>query len=200
VLLWNQLPHLRAKRLIVASSLEHYDYTAKPPSILIEPWASRAMHQRFALARPAAAKGRRIYIDREQASLRKVINNAEVKAALIPYGFECVALETLSLAQKQELLASAEMVVGPAGAGFSNLVLCNPGCAVLIFYQQGFESDSFWSLCNNNQLTHYHLVCEPSQRFYPSESAGTINENFLVDIGKLVENLDFMTTLSAVVF
>jgi hypothetical protein len=31
VLLWNQLPHLRAKRLILASSLEHYDYTAKQP-------------------------------------------------------------------------------------------------------------------------------------------------------------------------
>ena len=194
VLLWNQLPHLRAKRLIVASSLEHYDYTAKPPSILIEPWASRAMHQRFALPRPSAAKGRRIYIDREQATLRKVINNAEVKAALASYGFECVALETLGLAQKQELFANAEMVVGPAGAGFSNLVLCNPGCAVLIFYQQGFETDSFWSLCNNNQLTHHHLVCEPSQRFYPSESAGTINENFLVDIGTLVQTLDSMTT------
>jgi hypothetical protein len=87
VRLWNQLPHVRAKRLIVASSLEHYDYTAKPPSILIEPWASRAMHQRFALPRPATGKARRIYIDREQATLRKVINNAEVKAALAPYGF-----------------------------------------------------------------------------------------------------------------
>lgn len=194
VLLWTQLPHLRAKQLIVASSLEHYDYTTKPPSILIEPWASRAMRQSFSLPRPAAAKGRRIYIDREQATLRKVINNAQVKAALAPYGFEYVALETLGLAQKQELFANAEMVVGPAGAGFSNLVLCNPGCVVLIFYQQGFETDSFWSLCSNNQLTHYHLVCESSNRFYPSKDASTINENFLVDIGKLIEALDFMTS------
>lgn len=193
VLLWNQLPHLRAKRLILASSLEHYDYTAKPPSILIEPWASRAMRQSFALPRPSAAKGRRIYIDREQATLRKVINNPQVKVALAPYGFECVALETLCLTQKQELFANAEMVVGPAGAGFSNLVLCNPGCAVLIFYQHLFETDSFWSLCNNNQIKHYHLLCEPSKRFYPSKNAGTINENFLVDISKLVATLDCMT-------
>jgi capsular polysaccharide biosynthesis protein len=177
----------------VASSLEHYDYTAKPPSILIEPWASRAMHQSFALPRPTAAKGRRIYIDREQATLRNVINNAQVKAALAPYGFEGVALETLGLAQKQELFANAEMVVGPAGAGFSNLVLCKPGCAVLIFYQEGFETNSFWSLCNNNQLKHYHLVCEPSNRFYPSKDFGSINENFLVDISKLLQTIDFMT-------
>jgi capsular polysaccharide biosynthesis protein len=97
------------------------------------------------------------------------------------------------LAQKQELFANAEMVVGPAGAGFANLVLCNRGCAVLIFYQRGFETDSFWSVCNNNQLRHYHLLCEPSSRFYPSAHAGSINENFLVDIGALQASLDHMT-------
>lgn len=192
VILWNQVPHLKVKRLIVTSSLENYDYGKKPTGIAIEPWASRAMYEHFALKSASEGKKRRIYVDREHASIRKVINNTEVKTQLEKYGFESVALENLNLAQKQSLFSNAEFVVGPAGAGFANLVLCPPGCAALIFYQEGFESNSFWSLCNNNQLLHYHLVCNPSSRYFPSKHKNTINEDFLVDIEALTRTLDFM--------
>lgn len=188
---WHMAQHIRARRLIVTSTLEQYDYSQSPPGIDIEPWISRIVHAQYSLPR-GASQGRRIYIDREKAAFRKVINNAEVKTVLAAHGFEFFALEDLNLAQKRELFASAEMVAGPAGAGFANLVLCHPGTQVLIIYQQGFESNSFWSLCNNNRLEHYHLMTAPSSRFYPSAQAHTINQNFLVDVELLQQTLDYM--------
>jgi len=189
---WQRAPQLLPRHLIAVSSLEHYDYLQNPTGIAIEPWASRAMHDRFSLPRPAAGTGRRIYIDREHAKWRRVINNTAVKAALAPYGFEFLALEKLNLAHKQALFASAEMIVGPAGAGFANLLFCHPGTQALIFYQQGFETNSFWSLCNNNQLGHFHLVCASAADWYPSEHANTQNEDLLINIGALQKTIDVM--------
>ncbi|CAN7438565.1 glycosyltransferase family 61 protein [Pseudoduganella sp. LjRoot289] len=188
---WHLAPHIRARKLIVTSTLEQYDFSQQPVGLDIEPWISRIMHAHYSVPQ-GATRGRRIYIDREKAPFRKVINNAEVKAVLAAQGFEFFALEDLNLAQKQELFASADIVAGPAGAGFANLVFCHPGTQVLIIYQQGFESNCFWSLCNNNQLGHYHLMTTPSTRYYPSAQAKTINQNFLVDVELLQKTLDYM--------
>jgi capsular polysaccharide biosynthesis protein len=150
------------------------------------------MHARFSRPRAPGAHGRRIYIDRAHASLRRVLNNTDVKAALAPHGFEFLALERLNLAQKQALFADAEMVVGPAGAGFANLLFCHPGTQVLVFYQQGFETNSFWSLCNNNRLGHFHLVCAPPQDQPASVHTNTINDDFQIDIDALTRTLECM--------
>jgi len=189
---WQGAAHLLPRRLLAVSSLEHYDYRQNPTGILVEPWASRAMHARFSRPRAPGAHGRRIYIDRAHASLRRVLNNTDVKAALAPHGFEFLALERLNLAQKQALFADAEMVVGPAGAGFANLLFCHPGTQVLVFYQQGFETNSFWSLCNNNRLGHFHLVCAPPQDQPASVHTNTINDDFQIDIDALTRTLECM--------
>jgi capsular polysaccharide biosynthesis protein len=189
---WHFAPHIQASRLIVTSSLENYDSSVAPQSIAIEPWASRIMQQRFSLPRPRGARGRRIYIDRENAKFRKVINDSEVKAVLHEYDIEVYTLETLSFEQKRELFTTADVVIGPGGAGFANLLFCQPGCHVLIFYNSGFESNSFWTLCNNNGHKHFHLVSESSSRYFPSVHDNTINENFLIDINALRQSLKFI--------
>ena len=191
IFLWQENSHLIAKRLIFTSSLENYDYTVSPNSILIEPWVSRELHKHYALP-CQKEKSRRIYIDREGALIRKVINNTEVKALLSEYGFEFCKLEKMSLQEKQELFSCAEIIVGPAGAGFTNLVFCNENAKVLILYQKNFEPDSFWSLCNNNKLHHFHLVCESSQPFFPSKFSNTLNEDFLININELKSSIDYL--------
>jgi hypothetical protein len=185
-------PNLQVKRLFVTSSLEHYDHSRMPLSIKIEPWLSRLMCKRFGLPGSASTRRRRIYIDRESARYRKVINSAEVKSVLQEYDVDYYSTETLSLEQKQTIFANASAVIGPVGAGFTNLIFCQPGCAVLIFCARGFEQDSFWSLCNNNGLYHYHLLAEPSGRYFPSEHSGTQNESLLIDITVLRRTLDFL--------
>jgi capsular polysaccharide biosynthesis protein len=137
-------------------------------------------------------KKRRIYIDREGASIRKIINNAEVKTLLSEYGFEFCNLEKMSLREKQEIFSCAEIVVGPLGAGFSNLVFCNENTKVLILYQEKFETDSFWSLCQNNMLHHFHLISKSSGQYFPSKFSNTFNEDFLINIDDLRASMDYL--------
>ncbi len=191
IVVWQEIPHLIARRLIFTSSLEHYDYRVDPNSILVEPWVSRELHNHYSLPCQKVKK-RRIYIDREGALIRKVINNAEVKSLLSEYDFEFWQLEKLGLREKQELFSCAEIVVGPGGAGFANLVFCHENTKVLIIYQEKFEADSFWSLCNNNNLHHFHLVSKSSKPFYPSEFSNTLSEDFLINIDNLRSSMDYL--------
>ena len=190
IALWQEHPHIKARRLIFTSSLENYDYTVNPISILIEPWVSRELHNYYSLPCHKGKK-RRIYIDREGALIRKVINNTEVKALLSEYGFEFCKLEKMGLREKQELFSCAEIVVGPGGAGLANLIFCNENTKVMFFYQEKFEADSAWSICNNNKQ-HFHLVSQSSRPFYPSKFSNTFSEDFLINIDDLRASMDYL--------
>ncbi len=189
---WRSMPHLKASKLLFTSSPVNYDFGRPLPSILIEPWISQGLHRAYALTCDGKTK-RRIYIDRENARYRKVANNAAVKALLERYGFESHCLESLSLQEKRALFSCAEMVVGPAGAGFSNLMLCNEGAKALILYQEDFATDSFWSICNNNGLVHFHLLCKAADAHgLPKFSPAELNDDLLVDVDELERSVNLM--------
>ena len=73
----------------------------------------------------------RIYVSRALASARRVANEAEVIAALRPFGIEPVTLEGMAVADQARLFAGARLVVGPHGAGFANMVFAPPGAALV---------------------------------------------------------------------
>jgi len=192
VIEWHLFPHVRAKTLLFTSCPVNYDFSSPLPSILIEPWMSREINKRFAIT-CRKARNRRIYIDRENARYRKVANNPEVKQLLSKYGFEFHCMETLSLQEKQALFACAEIVVGSCGAGFSNLVLCNEGAKVLVFYLENYATDSFWSICNNNNLLHFHLLCKAANKNDSTKSfQPNLNDDILVDVAALEKSVDYL--------
>lgn len=74
---------------------------------------------------------RRIYISRSDTRKRRIVNEAEIWKSFEARGFEEVAAAKLSFRDQVALFAEAEMVAGPHGAGFSNLVFAPPGTRVL---------------------------------------------------------------------
>lgn len=76
------------------------------------------------------ARGRRLYISRA-GSRRAIENEAEVLDALAPFGVEVHRLETYAFSQQVRLFAEAELVCGPHGAGFANMIFMPPGSAVV---------------------------------------------------------------------
>ncbi|MFM6204990.1 glycosyltransferase family 61 protein, partial [Planktothrix sp.] len=74
---------------------------------------------------------RRIYLSREKASYRNVINPDKLFQCLKSLHFESVVLETLSFSEQVELMATASVVVAPHGAGLSNIVFCQPGTKII---------------------------------------------------------------------
>ena len=73
----------------------------------------------------------RIYISRQQASYRRIVNDEEVLEYLEKFGFRSVKLETMSIADQAACLAAAKVVVAPHGGGLTNLVFCSPGTKVI---------------------------------------------------------------------
>jgi capsular polysaccharide biosynthesis protein len=76
------------------------------------------------------APNRRIYITRRDTEHRVLVNEDEVIAAVVSAGFEVVNLSGLNLVEQARLFTCASHVIGPHGAGLTNLVFCGPDTTV----------------------------------------------------------------------
>ena len=69
------------------------------------------------LSREFAGHKRRLFISRADATVRRLINEDEVYAALEPLGFELFVPGAHSFIEQVETFSNAECIVGPHGAG-----------------------------------------------------------------------------------
>ncbi len=112
-------------------------------------------HTRF---EPVSKTARRIYVARRQGLERSVVNGAELLPALQERGFEVVRCENLSFADQVKLFREAEIIVGPHGGGFANLVWCEAGTKVFEIFGTSSVRRCYWSICNALGLRHYCAV------------------------------------------
>ncbi|MEG4027521.1 MULTISPECIES: tetratricopeptide repeat protein [unclassified Microcoleus] len=100
----------------------------------------------------------RIYISRQQASYRRIVNDEEVIKYLEKFGFRSVKLETMSVAEQASCLAAAKVVVAPHGGGLTNLVFCSPGTKVIEIFSPLYVPHCYWMISNLCGLEHYYLI------------------------------------------
>lgn len=79
---------------------------------------------------PVRAPHRRLYVTRQNAENRKLVNEAEIVGLLASSGYEILDTEGLSLREQAVLFAEATHIVAPHGAGLTNLVYGNPSASV----------------------------------------------------------------------
>jgi capsular polysaccharide biosynthesis protein len=75
--------------------------------------------------------GRKVYISRQNAPRRRVLNEAELASHLAARGFETVAPDALSFAEQLDAVAGASVIVGPHGAGLANMIFAADGVTVV---------------------------------------------------------------------
>jgi len=73
---------------------------------------------------------RRLYISRRKARARAVLNESKLEPLLRKYHFEIVVMEGMSFQKQVEMCASAGVLIGPHGAGLTNLLYCPPGSRI----------------------------------------------------------------------
>lgn len=83
--------------------------------------------------RRTADSGSRIYVSRSNAISRRVVNEDQVMRVLKPYGFERYHLEDRSLAENVRLFNCADMVVGPHGAGLTDIIFTEDCTLIELF-------------------------------------------------------------------
>jgi len=128
----------------------------------------------------------RLYVARIGTATRRIANEEEVGSILSEYGFTMVQSEDLSLEDQARLFAQAEAIVGPHGAGLTNMLFSKSGCRVLDITAGEVDFRTYyWSLANACDHRYFHLKGRPSTLAYDPEE-------FTVDLDALIETLTAM--------
>jgi hypothetical protein len=97
-----------------------------------------AVFRRYGLD-ASARGGRRLFISRAGAQVRRLVNEEEVTELLERRGFETIHLERLSFEEQVRLFHGASDIVAPHGAGLSNLMFAGPVRVLELFAQDTFK-------------------------------------------------------------
>lgn len=105
--------------------------------------------------------GKRIYISREKAYRRKLINECALNEVLYYYGFDRICLEDFSILDQLVIIYNAELVIGLHGAGLANCLMMNEGTTLIELAPKVQEPKqlrtSFKQLAENCNL-NYHVI------------------------------------------
>jgi hypothetical protein len=106
--------------------------------------ATRGFYEKLRSQCDQRERGRKIYISRHSVSaIRPAGRVMQNEGALIEQlrlsGFDIIEPQFLTAAEQIATFASAELVVGPSGAGLFNVVFCKPGTKVI-----DIESEPHW--------------------------------------------------------
>ncbi|MCM3603610.1 glycosyltransferase family 61 protein [Robertmurraya korlensis] len=169
---------IQSKQLVVPSRT---GYTAK--------WASDFLREKFLpFANDMTTSfSERIYITREDAEGRRVLNEEEVVNFLNEHGFTKVSLQNLSVVEQINLFSKAKFIVAPHGAGLTNLTFCNPGTKVIEFFSPNYLETCYWHLSSFLDLNYRHIIGEGIHYDqYPNDSTYWSGfDNIKIDIEQL---------------
>lgn len=152
--------HIQASKLIVPSPL----VTQEPIHTRIPEWSYEFLKREFLAGKylENIPKKRRIYISRRKAKIRQVVNEKEVMEFLSQYGFESVVLESLPVVEQASLMAEAEAVISPHGAGLTNAIFCSPGTKIIEIFSPIYVVKTYWIISNSCELDYYYMMGEKS--------------------------------------
>jgi Glycosyltransferase 61 len=105
---------------------------------------------------------KRIYLTRQDASRRKVLNERELIAFLEAEGFVTICTGELSFVQQIQLFSNVEVVVAAHGAGSTNMVFASENAVLIELFGDNYINGCFWALTNILGQRHAFLT-GPSQ-------------------------------------
>jgi capsular polysaccharide biosynthesis protein len=148
-------------------------YSGYVPTKILEFFEHKLMPDR------ARSTDKLIYISRKKAGVRRVINEDDVISSLQKSGFKDYCLEDLSFQEQIELFYDARIVVGPHGAGFTNL-LFSKNVAVLEMFPYKYVKPSYY----------YLTRCVGGVYDYTCAQGNSIGRDFNVDINTMKSKIE----------
>lgn len=149
------------------------------------PWATNFLREKFLPKIPVTAHKRRLYISRQDAEKRRIVNEDAVMGLLSTYGFERVELARIPLLDQMSLFRNAEAIVAPHGAGLSHSVFCDPNTPLLECFAPSFVNPCYFHVASQIGLNYAYLFGEQEQN-------DAIDPDFVVDLAKIQASLDLL--------
>jgi hypothetical protein len=125
---------------------------------------------------------RLLYISRQKAKRRKVINELELSSFLTSKGFEKVILEDYTLDEQLQLMHESKMVVSCHGAGLTNIMFMQNGQTVIELKASNNNYWCYFSLARVFGLDYNYILCE-------GDNENHRDANIKVDLHELSELL-----------
>jgi capsular polysaccharide biosynthesis protein len=159
-------------------TFEHFWW--QPPTVHPDdqtPGAMQWIGQQIVQSVPVeqAEKPLRIYISRRLPSARVIANEEELFPGLLEMGFQICRLEEVPFEEQVRLFRNADMVVGPHGAGFTNLIFSKPSTRVVEILAKGYERRCYWTL--SEELGHDYRFYLGTPKFPERKGEPDINLN-----------------------
>ena len=95
---------------------------------------------------PPSTRSRRVFVSREGAMWRRLVNEEEAWELFRDFGYERVRLEDLDFPAQVQLMTESIAVAGVHGAGLANTLFCRPGSQVLEIGDPGRASPILYCL------------------------------------------------------
>ncbi|WRH65224.1 MAG: glycosyltransferase family 61 protein [Planktothrix sp. GU0601_MAG3] len=181
----NEFHHLQAQDLIVPS------FPGCPA--WMPPWTCDFLKQHFlhpdAIANIPNIK--RIYITRNAAKSRRILNENELLTVIQPLGFHCIQLESMSVVEQAALFSQAEIIISPHGSGLTNLVFCQPNTKVVELFSPNYVYHCYWWISNLVPLDYYYYIGEtfPGYHLHRFVYPQSFSEDILVNIQEFLNLL-----------
>jgi len=159
-------------------------------------WALVWLRKEFCGQR-SVKPGKRIYITREGAAHRRVLNEAEVVRQLEHEGFLIVDANPLTMAEKIDLFGDASLIVSAHGAGLTHLLFAPAGAKIIealdpyhltggLYYQMAASlGQEYWYIFAENRAWQSRAPSNHDHRQWPFQGS----ENSLVGSRKGFDDL-----------
>ncbi|MDJ0555555.1 MAG: tetratricopeptide repeat protein [Microcoleaceae cyanobacterium MO_207.B10] len=174
-------PYIQAKHLVVPSFPSYLGW--------LQPWGLKFLRQVFLTAKILSKSSypERIYVSRDNARYRRVLNEAEVRETLEKVGFVTVTPESMSWENQIATFAHAKIILAPHGSGLTNIVFCNSETKVIELFSPHYIRYYYWQISQLLGLEHYYLIgeafsCYPIRQLMYESS---LTEDILVNLGSL---------------
>lgn len=111
----------------------------------------------------------RLYVSRELAGRRKVVNEDEIVAILKKYGFTVFHPERVPFLQQVAVFSQVKYLVGEHGSGLTNMLFLKKGASLLELHKNqtnelDHPSPLFWYMTQALGVNHYHQSCQTHGR------------------------------------
>lgn len=149
---------IRARRLLVPADIRNIPH----PCFKGAPWAISFLRDTLGLPsfvlHRSTEPARKLYVSRDDAARRKVLNDAEFSAMLSSQGYAHVTLSNMKLSEQIYVFANATHIISLHGAGLSNLAFCSPGTQVIELFPETYGTPAFYALADALNLSYYAYI------------------------------------------
>jgi len=138
------------------------------------------------LASPQAASDL-VYASRREQSKRRLLNEAQLEAALERLGFRIIVPGEMSVREQIGAFSRARIVVAPHGAGLANMVFAPPGAALLeILSSAILHMDEFRYLCKAAGMRTRSVVSQDLEAAPAAGEAPEMHRDYRVDVAEVL--------------